>query len=82
MGQLPPGAVILVETEADALTVMPAHPDTRLDHADDAPVDDHGGDREVLVDRFPAIVGHKDGNLLRRPAARRRSSGLPARSMR
>jgi len=62
MGQLPPGAVILVETEADALKILPKSPDklawitqTTLS------VDDTAAIVRVLVERFPAIVGpHKD----------------------
>ena len=54
MGQLPPGAVILVETVADALTVMPTSPDklawitqTTLS------VDDTAAIVKVLIERFP-----------------------------
>ena len=62
MGQLPAGAVILVETEADALAVEPRTPDklawitqTTLS------VDDAAAIVKILVDRFPGIVGpHKD----------------------
>lgn len=62
MGQLPPGAVILVETETDARCVAPKSPDklawitqTTLS------VDDTAAIVNVLVERFPAIVGpHKD----------------------
>jgi 4-hydroxy-3-methylbut-2-enyl diphosphate reductase len=62
MGQLPPGAVILVETEADARLVMPANPEklawitqTTLS------VDDTAAIVNILVERFPQIAGpHKD----------------------
>jgi 4-hydroxy-3-methylbut-2-en-1-yl diphosphate reductase len=62
IGQLPPGAVVLVESEADALKVTPKNPDklawitqTTLS------VDDTAAIVKVLVERFPAIVGpHKD----------------------
>ncbi len=62
MGQLPEGAVTLVETEADAETVTPADADnlawitqTTLS------VDDTRAIVEILTRRFPAIVApHKD----------------------
>ena len=62
MGQLPPGAVLLVETEADAREVVPKTPDqlawitqTTLS------VDDTAAIVKILVERFPDIVGpHKD----------------------
>jgi 4-hydroxy-3-methylbut-2-enyl diphosphate reductase len=62
MGQLPPGAVLLVETDADARSVVPKSPDklawitqTTLS------VDDTAAIVKILVERFPAIVGpHKD----------------------
>ena len=62
MGQLPPGAVLLVETEADAREVVPKTPNqlawitqTTLS------VDDTAAIVKILVERFPDIVGpHKD----------------------
>jgi 4-hydroxy-3-methylbut-2-enyl diphosphate reductase len=62
MGQLPDGAVILVETEADAQRVAPKTPgrlawitQTTLS------VDDTAAIVKILTERFPAIVGpHKD----------------------
>ena len=62
MGQLPPGAVLLVETEADAREVVPKTPSqlawitqTTLS------VDDTAAIVKILVERFPDIVGpHKD----------------------
>jgi 4-hydroxy-3-methylbut-2-en-1-yl diphosphate reductase len=62
MGQLPPGAVILVETEMDARRVVPKSPD-RLAWITQTTlsVDDTAAIVNVLVERFPAIVGpHKD----------------------
>ena len=62
MGQLPEGAVSLVETEADARRIEPRTPDklawitqTTLS------VDDTAAIVRILTERFPAIVGpHKD----------------------
>ena len=62
MGQLPPGAVTLVETEADALTFQPRSPgalafvtQTTLS------VDDTATVVAILKERFPGIVGpHKE----------------------
>ena len=46
MGQLPAGAVTLVETVADARAFQPQRPGpARLDHPDDAVGRRHGGDR-------------------------------------
>jgi 4-hydroxy-3-methylbut-2-enyl diphosphate reductase len=62
MGQLPPGTVSLVETEADAWSFQPTSPDklawitqTTLS------VDDTAAIVAILTERFPHIVGpHKD----------------------
>jgi 4-hydroxy-3-methylbut-2-enyl diphosphate reductase len=62
MGQLPEGAVVLVETEADAREVTPRTPD-RLAWVTQTTlsVDDTAAVVKILVDRFPDIVGpHKD----------------------
>jgi len=62
MGQLPPGAVLLVETEADARAVKPRTPD-RLAWITQTTlsVDDTAAVVKILVERFPEIVGpHKD----------------------
>jgi 4-hydroxy-3-methylbut-2-enyl diphosphate reductase len=62
MGQLPPGAVILVETEADARAVVPTRPE-RLAWITQTTlsVDDTAAIVKILIERFPDIVGpHKD----------------------
>jgi 4-hydroxy-3-methylbut-2-enyl diphosphate reductase len=64
MGQVPDGAVLLVENVADAEAVLPAHPDhlayitqTTLS------VDDAAALVAVLARRFPAIVGPKKDDI-------------------
>ncbi|CAA7616460.1 1-hydroxy-2-methyl-2-(E)-butenyl 4-diphosphate reductase, 4Fe-4S protein [Magnetospirillum sp. LM-5] len=64
MGQVPEGAVMLVESVADAEAVQPAHPDhlayitqTTLS------VDDAASIVAVLTRRFPAIVGPKKDDI-------------------
>ncbi len=62
MGQLPPGAVTLVETEADAEALVPRDPD-RLAWITQTTlsVDDTAAIVAVLTRRFPAILApHKD----------------------
>ena len=81
MGQLPPGAVSLVETEADAEAFTPQDPD-RLAWITQTTlsVDDTAAIVAMLTRRFPNIVGpHKDDICYhdqpsgRREARRRRS---------
>ncbi|OAN56872.1 4-hydroxy-3-methylbut-2-enyl diphosphate reductase [Magnetospirillum moscoviense] len=64
MGQVPEGAVMLVESAADAEAVQPAHPDhlayitqTTLS------VDDAAAIVAVLTRRFPSIVGPKKDDI-------------------
>jgi len=62
MGQLPPGDVLLVETEADVATVAPRDP-AKLAFVTQTTlsVDDTAGIVAALKARFPAIVGpHKE----------------------
>ncbi|HZP20601.1 MAG TPA: 4-hydroxy-3-methylbut-2-enyl diphosphate reductase [Bauldia sp.] len=62
MGQLPPGAVTLVQTEADARALQPAAPE-RLAFVTQTTlsVDDTAAIVAILKERFPAIVGpHKE----------------------
>jgi 4-hydroxy-3-methylbut-2-enyl diphosphate reductase len=62
MGQLPPGDVLLVETEADVATIAPRDPQA-LAYVTQTTlsVDDTIGIVEALKARFPAIVGpHKE----------------------
>jgi len=62
MGQLPPGAVRLVETVADARAYTPEHPD-RLSYVTQTTlsVDDTAEIVAILKRRFPHIVGpHKE----------------------
>lgn len=62
MGQLPPGDVLLVETEADVATVAPRNP-ASLAYVTQTTlsVDDTIGIVAALKARFPAIVGpHKE----------------------
>ena len=61
MGQLPDGSIILVETEEDARTVVPADPQ-KLAYITQTTlsVDDTRGIIAILKERFPAIVSpHK-----------------------
>jgi 4-hydroxy-3-methylbut-2-enyl diphosphate reductase len=62
MGQLPPGAVTLVETEADARGIMPRSPDSLAWITQTTlSVDDTSAIVAILRERFPAIVGpHKE----------------------
>ncbi len=67
MGQLPLGAVTLIETAADAYAFEPARcPQARLRHADDAVGGRHGRDRRRAAQRFPKIVGPAQGGHLLR----------------
>ena len=62
MGQLPPGAITLIESEADARSFRPRSPD-RLAYITQTTlsVDDTAATVKVLVDRFPKIVApHKE----------------------
>jgi len=62
MGQLPPGDVLLVETEADVATIAPRdHQALAYVTQTTLSVDDTIGIVEALKARFPAIVGpHKE----------------------
>jgi 4-hydroxy-3-methylbut-2-enyl diphosphate reductase len=63
MGQLPPGAITLIETEADARAFRPRRPDARLAFITQTTlsVDDTAAIVTILKERFPAIVApHKE----------------------
>ncbi|MBN8996702.1 MAG: 4-hydroxy-3-methylbut-2-enyl diphosphate reductase [Rhizobiales bacterium] len=62
MGQLPPGAVLLVETEADARAIAPRSPDSLAWITQTTlSVDDTSAIVAILRERFPQIVGpHKE----------------------
>jgi len=62
MGQLPPGAVLLVETEADARTILPRSPESLAWITQTTlSVDDTSAIVAILKERFPHIVGpHKE----------------------
>ena len=63
MGQLPAGAISLIETEADALAFQPASPDKPLAYITQTTlsVDDTAAIVKILSARFPAIVApHKE----------------------
>jgi 4-hydroxy-3-methylbut-2-enyl diphosphate reductase len=62
MGQLPAGAVLLVETEADARSVTPRAPESLAWITQTTlSVDDTSAIVAILKERFPAIVGpHKE----------------------
>jgi 4-hydroxy-3-methylbut-2-enyl diphosphate reductase len=62
MGQLPAGAVLLVETEADARTIQPRSPDSLAWITQTTlSVDDTSAIVAILKERFPQIVGpHKE----------------------
>ena len=75
MGQLPDGAVSLIETAADARAFAPRDP-TRLAYITQTTlsVDDTAEIVRILTERFPAIVGRtRKTSATPRPTGRRRS---------
>ena len=67
MGQLPAGAITLVETEADARAFQPKSPE-RLAYITQTTlsVDDTAAIVAILTERFPGIVGAAQGRHLLR----------------
>ncbi|MEX2319657.1 MAG: 4-hydroxy-3-methylbut-2-enyl diphosphate reductase, partial [Bauldia sp.] len=62
MGQLPPGAITLIETEADARAFQPKSPDNLAFITQTTlSVDDTAAIVAILADRFPSVVApHKE----------------------
>ena len=67
MGQLPPGAVTLIETAEDARAFVPRDPE-RLAYITQTTlsVDDTAAIVAILKERFPGIVGPAQGGHLLR----------------